>query len=782
MSFSHQSLAFAVSARPLVPLQPLHRPSTITSLSPFRFYLPFSRTSHFIRPFLRPSLQKPYAIQRRVTPSCHSTCHSGHADRASEATLPSNPIIDAMARLASLRSSLLLACASAALLILSAMLHVARMSPVFLIRLPLIATLALTGLPALAETTLMLSRDRSSALSVDVLMTLAALISVLTGAFFEAALLTTLFALSFSAEHMVSARAHKHLDELRRATPDTAQLLSSATSQPRTVPLDSVVPGDLLLVRVGQLAPCDGSLIHSAALVSVAHLTGESVPVTKQVGDSIQAGTRPQDAPLILRVTNTGAESFLARIARLVTAAQQNRPRVARFFDKFGDLYTRIVLGISFAIAVLLPICVSIIAPNYPPIPYAGRNGSIMRGLGVLVVASPCALLIGAPIAYTAALSACARRGVLVKGGARALDSAAATSHVIFDKTGTLTTGRLRLTDTHSVPSEMQLLQAKIQGNRTHSYLDGLENGNSPFFVSSELSETDMARVVSAAAALERGAIHPIADAVRRKANELGGDLPEVSEAKVIAGQGVEGVLSFQEGDGLTIVKGKFGRPSFILEVGCDAYRSVSREAALKGETVSVLEIGDEQFLLRMKDDVREEAGAVVKELKRQGLAVTVLTGDANGAANFVSDAIGGGLKVMSNATPAEKMNYVRDLGEKLERDGRGVLMIGDGVNDGAALAAALVGIACGLSNATAVDAAEVVLVREDLNNVTWFLRKARATGRVVKQNMAIAIVLMVLAGAACVIGNLPLWLAVTLHEGGTILVGVNGLRLLGER
>lgn len=613
-------------------------------------------------------------------------------------------------------------------------------------------------------------------------MTLSALISVLTGAFFEAALLTTLLAISLSAERFVAARARKQLDALRQAAPDTALRLSAPMAEPHSVPLDAIVPGDLLLVQVGQIAPCDGHVVHSPALVSLAHLTGEAVPITKEIGDVIHAGTRPQDTPLIIRVSRTGAESFLSRIARLVTEAEQNRPTVARFFDRFGTVYTRVVLSVSFCIALLLPVFLSLFGNAFAPLAYAGRYGSIMRGLGVLVIASPCALLIGAPMAYTAALNACAKRGILVKGGARALDSAAAASYVVFDKTGTLTTGRLQLKSAHSLPSELELHREKIRQSKATGYLEVLEQGGAELFHATQLSRKELARVVAAAAALERGAVHPIADAVRQKASELGGELPLVTDCKVVAGQGVEGVLSFEEDDDLGISKGKLGRPSFILEVGGEAFRSVSREAALNGETVSVLEIGGEQFLLRMQDDIRPEARTVIENLRRQGMDVAVLTGDANGAANFVGEAVGGGVKIMSNATPEEKLDYVRTLGQKLVGEGKGVLMVGDGVNDGAALAAALVGVACGLSNATAVDAAEVVLVREDLNNVTWFLKKARTTSLIVRQNVAIALGLMVFSSVACAFGNIPLWLAVTLHEGGTLLVGLNGLRLLRDR
>lgn len=747
----------------------------------------FKPVTTFVTYFHRPAAASHFActVSSRQIPSCHSSCHSTHAHSHAlgntEST--SNRITAILTKIASLRSSVRAATASTIFLFLSAALYVIRLPIPLLYRLPLVATLSLSGLPAVADSSLSVMRNRSAALNVDVLMTLAALISVITGAFFEAALLTTLYAVSLAAERNVSARAAAQLNDLRRTSPDTALQLTSLSSEPQRVTLESVVPGDLLLIQVGQMAPCDGIVENAPALVSVAHLTGESVPITKDVGDAVQAGTCPQDAPLIIRVTHTGAESFLARISRLVTEGQQNRPQIARFFERFGAFYTRCVLAVSFAVAALLPLMGSSFNPSSRPVSFTGRNGSIMRGLGLLVVASPCALLIGAPIAYTAALSACARRGVLVKGGARALDAAAVTSHVIFDKTGTLTTGKLQLTNTHVVPTDNDLERLSAKQGHKSEYLTSLERGSDDckIFGNGALPEDEFVRVVNAAAALERGSVHPIADAIRQKAQEVGGEVPSVVEAKVVAGQGVEGSLTFKEQNHSTLISGKLGRPSFILKVDSVAFRSVSEEAALHGETVSVLQVADRRFLLRMKDDIRPEAREVVEELKRAGLQITVLTGDANGAANFVSDAVGGNVNVIANATPVEKMKFVEELGRKLQDDGKGVLMVGDGVNDGAALAAALIGIAFGLSNATAADAAEVVLVREDLRNLTWFLRKAQATGHIVKENLAIAFGLMIASGAACVFGGLPLWLAVMLHEGGTILVGINGLRLLRD-
>lgn len=671
------------------------------------------------------------------------------------------------------------------LLVCAACLHVARLVPL-LARVLLYGSITLTGAPALAESAMRVARSRGASVDVDVLMSLAALVLVMTGAVFEGALLTALYAASHAAEESVQRRARAALDSLRDAAPATAWRLPDATTRDAAVeiPVDDVRVGDYVLVRAGELVPCDAVVAQGSAFVSVQFLTGEATPRSVSAGESVPAGARAQDAPVVVRVTEVGAESSLARIARLVTSAQENRPVITRFFDRFGRFYARSVLFVSALLAVFLPALSNLLAPLIQPISFAGRSGSLTRALGFLVAASPCALLIGGPVAYLAALSCCARKGVLTKSGAKSLEAASRATHVVFDKTGTLTTGKLSLTSATMLPDGVD------RGTGWYRTASGngvaAVNDHELMLLDSlrELEHAEFSRVVAAAAALERGAVHPIATAVQKRAAQLGGQLPLVSEPKVIAGQGVEGVLRFDDVDGnLEIASGRLGRPSYILGSGSlDQVVRMTAEASSRGETVSVLEIGTDRYLLRLKDDVRPESQQVVHNLKDQGLTISVLTGDGEGAAQFVSGAVGGGVKVVSNATPEQKLTYVTNLGIELAGKNSGVVMVGDGVNDAAALAASLVGVACGLSSATAVHAADVVLVREDLHNVGWFLKKARSTKAIVRQNLVLALGLMFLATGACVVGAVPLWLAVTMHEGGTVLVGLNGLRLLRER
>lgn len=774
------SLAFLPANVARLPLRHATRPHLTRLRRPLRHV----NLPNQPRPPLHPHPHPPL----RQTPRAHSHCGHAHAHPPSTASsTTATPLQTLHTTLTTLRQNLFPPILGSILLLLAALLHLS--TPLTLLsRLFLHTSLLLTGILPLLATTLTLIRFRLRSVNVDTLMTLAALVSVLTGAVFEGALLAALYSVSHAAEHAVQLRATKALNSLRDAAPQFAYTLTNPrdTSSAKKVPVHQVRIGNYLLVKAGQLLPCDGVIAHGSAFVSVKFLTGEATPRSVGLGEHVPAGARAEDAPIIVRVTQIGAESSLARIARLVTSAQENRPVITKFFDRFGTLYARSVLLVSACIAAFLPGITAAFAPFVKPVAFAGRAGSLSRGLGFLVAASPCALLIGAPVAYLAALSSCARKGVLTKSGAKSLEAASRATHVVFDKTGTLTTGKLSLTSATMLPndeeSEGAWYRSSSTGNGVASV--GLARGRMMLESLKELGHAELSRVVAAAAALERGAVHPIATAVQKRADQLGGPLPMVTEPKVIAGQGVEGVLSFDDVDGnMEIASGRFGRPSYILGKGSVEYvRRMTAEASSLGETVSVLEIGGDRYLLRLKDELRPESARVVAELKKQGLKISVLTGDGEGAAQFVSGAIGGGVRVVSNATPEQKLTYVTDLGQELDKKKNGVVMVGDGVNDAAALAASLVGVACGLSSATAVHAADVVLVREDLQNVGWFLKKARATKAIVRQNLIIALGLMVIATGACVAGAVPLWLAVTLHEGGTILVGLNGLRLLRER
>lgn len=609
--------------------------------------------------------------------------------------------------------------------------------------------LILTFLPALAETASRFLSSGGRSVDIDALMTLAAGAAVLSGAALEGALLTTLYAVSHAVEHAVTARARRDLDNLRDMSPSTALLVphpSQPSSAPVLTPVSSLRVSDCVLVRAGEILPCDGTVVSGDAFVALAHLTGESkpVPVSSTGAASVPAGARVIDAALTVQITATGSESTMARISRLVVSAQKNKPRLTRFFDKWTRLYSRVIIAMSLAIALLLPLGGGV--------RYRGAGGSIKRALGFLVASSPCALVIGAPVAYLSSLSACARRGVLVKAGPRALDATAGAREIVLDKTGTLTTGELVFVDA-----------LKVEGGRVRTIMGEEES-----------------RVIELAAALERGAVHPIAEAITRRA---GGEGAVLEGVKTVPGRGVEAV----EGGRADI---RLGRMSFVApdrpELN-DMLESVSDGGAM---VVTTMSDGGEITLLRFRDKIRAEAQSAVKLLRKQKLRVTVLTGDSEGTARLVDRDVGGVDEVIANATPESKLAHIRALHAKTlsaksdssELINGGVVMVGDGVNDAPALAAATVGISCGLTSATAVQAADVVLVRPDLRDLAWYVRKANTTRTIVKQNLVLALVLMLLAVVPSLAGAIPLWFAVLLHEGGTVVVGLNGLRLLSDK
>ncbi|KAI0564855.1 E1-E2 ATPase [Gracilaria domingensis] len=748
-------------------------------------FSPWTRPPSSLRPklFSYPTqtkrISRDSVLQRRLTPSCQSPCqsHGCHNHDIPKAE-GNNPLISSLSVLASVQTSIRAASTGAILLSLATALHIATLSSL-LIRASLLGCFALTGVPALANSSLRVIRSRGRTVDVNVLMSIAAAVCICTGALFEGALLTTLYAVSHAVEDWITGRARRELESLRHQTPSFALRVDSPTSSESVaVPVDDVVTGDFLLVKTGEVLPCDGQVASGDAFVSMQHLTGEPTPRHVEMGDDVPAGCKTEDASIVVRVSKIGAESYLARIARLVTAAQENRPQVTKFFDRFGQIYARSVLLISFAIALSLPLISSLFASVLPSIRYAGRSGSVARALGFLVVASPCALLIGAPIAYLAALSACARKGILAKSGARSLEAASRATHIVFDKTGTLTTGKLTLTSASELPQHTNKTKKVADANG-----NGISSQRRTLDSLGQLEGHHLSRIISAAAALNRGAVHPIATALHNRARQLGAPFPHITETRTIAGQGVEGVLSFEDEEhGSAELAGRLGRPAYILPNYSPDHESIIEDATSRGEIVSILEIAEDRYLLRLKDEVRPDAQPLVQQLQRLGYDVSILTGDNAGAAKAVSDSVGGGVKVIANATPEEKLKYVQSLESDLETKNGGIFMVGDGVNDAAALASALVGVACGLSSATAVHAADVVLVREELANVEWFMQKAKATERIVRQNLALALGLMVLSAGACVAGSIPLWLAVTLHEGGTLLVGINGLRLLSGR
>lgn len=579
-------------------------------------------------------------------------------------------------------------------------------------------------------------------IGVAVLMAFASFASILTGCLFEGALLSSLYALSISGERAMALHAGRALQDLREMTPEEALvLLSGSNTDFHNAPVADVMVGDRVLVRAGEMVPCDGVVAEGTcgAFISTPHLTGESTPRSVNPGDDVPAGARTVDTALIVRVTRVGTESSLARIDKLVSEAQSAKPSFVTAYDKIGARYSQTVLFGCLALAVLLPLFV-------PAIAWTGAQGSFVRALGLLIVFSPCALILGAPLAYIAALSTCARKGIFVKTGAQAIERAAKAKHVVFDKTGTLTEGKLAWV--------------------------GCERLHGSNWV--QLDQSELHHVVGVSAALEQKAFHPVAAAILDKANKLRVKVPDTKSVLTVPGQGIEGHVN---GEDIT----RIGQPGFASNSNVSGHvEYVVSVARKRGETIAVMQHEGEHYVIRLRDVVRSDAAKTVNELQKTGSSVTVLTGDGEGAAAYVARAVGLDHKaIVSDAAPASKLDYIHHASHEAERKGGTAIMIGDGVNDAPALAAAHVGVACGLSSATAVHAADVVLSRDGISQVAWFANHARRTQRVVTLNLLIGLVAMFGCAFPMVTGNLPLWVAVVGHEGSTLLVGLNGLRLL---
>ncbi len=615
-----------------------------------------------------------------------------------------------------------------ALLLLFAFISSFFLSP--LSQLFLIFVYFLSGTPALLGA---LEDIKNMQINIDVLMTFAALLSVIIGSEIEGALLLVLFEFSGALENMVTAKTKGTLLHLHELSPRYAYVIEEdQTLHERSV--KDITLNSLLLIKAGEIIPLDGLVVSGTSSVNLIHLTGESHPMTKQVGDEVQAGSRNLDGTLTIQVTRISSDSTLNRIIQLITQAQEGKPRLERFLDRFSTWYAMTIIGIFFLLASLLPWILSI--------PVLGLEGSLYRALTFLIAASPCALIIATPTAYLSALSACARQGILLKGG-MILDAIATCKTIIFDKTGTLTTGKLSIVGLEPLGEIEPFLNTK--------------------------------RALAIAASLEQHSKHPIAEAIVHQAQLE--QLPKIPvlDFKSIAGFGLEGLIEL-EGKATPVF---IGREEFIAHQLPPPIHKMWHSLALKdrrkGYLSTLLLIGENLFIFHFLDTLRPESQAVITELQEKaGMHTVMLTGDYPDVAQAIAQHVG--IKeVYANLRPEDKLAKVSMLSSTAH-----VIMIGDGVNDAPALARATVGISMGkLGSATAVDASDVIFLNDDLSQLDGLIKKAHQTTAIVKQNISLALGVIVCATIPAILGWVPLWMAVILHEGGTVLVGLNSLRLL---
>ena len=575
---------------------------------------------------------------------------------------------------------------------------------------------------------------RGGVLDVDVLMVLAAIGAGIVGQPFEGALLLFLFAFSNVLQSYALERTQRAIHSLLKLRPDKALVKRDGGTE--LVRVEELNIGDVVVLRPGEHVPVDGTVVEGSSHVDESSLTGESMPVTKVVGNPVFAGTLNQSGGLEFSVAKRAEDSTLARMVKLVEEAQAEKSGTQRFLEQAEQYYATGVIAFTVLVFAV-------------PFFFMGEKFSdaFYRAMTVMVVASPCALVISTPATVLSAIGGAARRGILIKGGMH-LERTAQIDIVAFDKTGTLTAGK---------PVVTEIVNAS-----------GLHKLDAP--LSAELED-----LLAQTAALEDKSEHPLARAIVKTAQARGIKLPEARDFQATAGKGAEAIIG-----GRRIVVGSERLFQELGAVGMDIIAAHAAPLAAKGKTCVWTGVRDGDSLtalavLALADTLRPEALKIVASLRALGIKkIVMLTGDQKAVAAAIAEEAGVD-EVLAELLPEGKVAAIRTL----KKEGC-VMMVGDGVNDAPALATSDIGVAMGAAGTDiAMETADVVLMGDKLENIPILLATARQAKRVLWQNLTFAgSVIVVLLIAAFGI-NLPLPMGVVGHEGSTVLVCLNGLRLL---
>lgn len=576
---------------------------------------------------------------------------------------------------------------------------------------------------------------------IDLLMILAALGAASIGAIFEGAMLLFLFSLSNVLQTYAIGRSRDAIKSLMKLRPREA--LTRRGDKTVVLPIEQLVVGDQIIVRPGERIPMDGVVIEGESAVDQAAVTGESMPVTRRVGDKVFASTINQSGGLEVRVTQLAADSTIARLIKMVETAQGQKAHTQRMLDKFEQYYAMGVIVFTLLLIVVPQLLFN-----------TSFHDSFYRAMTVMVGASPCALVISTPASILSAIANGARRGILFKGGAY-LEEAANIKVVCFDKTGTLTEGKPTVTDVKVIPLFVDQAAPDEQSASNENILLAL------------------------AAALEAKSEHPLGMAIVAAAKARNLHLLQVSGFKSTLGRGVSGRVEFRNGLDLRI--GNIPMFDDLRMTGMDAAKTRMAELQDEGKTaVIVAKINDDGTgnvlgVIAIADVLRPDAAESIRQLKAAGVKrVVMITGDNARVAKAIARQAGVD-EVYADLLPEDKVKIVKEQAVYGP-----VAMVGDGVNDAPALATANIGVAMGAAGTdVALETADMVLMANDLSKIPYAIGLSKKARTVVFQNLAFAgavIVVLILTGLGLA---LPLPLAVIGHEGSTVLVCLNGLRLL---
>lgn len=564
-----------------------------------------------------------------------------------------------------------------------------------------------------------------SPFSIEMLMSVAALGALIIGEPEEAAAVVFLFSVGELLESVAADRARAGIRALASLVPKTAILLDAQGVQ-RDVPAASLQVNDLVLVRPGDRVSADGVIVQGTSSLDDSPVTGESVPVVKTVGDEVFAGSINVDGAINVRVEKTAADNTIARIIELVEQAQASKAPTARFIEKFSRYYTPAVMAIAALVIIL------------PPLALGGEWATwLYRGLALLLIACPCALVLSTPAAIASGLAVGARRGLLIKGGS-ALEMIGRVNTVAFDKTGTLTEGKPRVTDIVAFTQEL-------------------------------VGSQDQDEILALFASVESASNHPLANAIINHAKAANIAIPVASNAYATAGKAVHATVA---GRSFAISSPVYAADEALLSPKQNLQIEVLQS---EGKTVSVL--FDEQNrevlgLVALRDELRDDAQEGVAQLKAMGIRSVMLTGDNR----LTAQALASNLEVEWEAEllPEDKLRLLNEMKDKTK-----IAMVGDGINDAPALATADVGIAMGGGTDVAIETADIALLKSRVMDVAHLIALSRATLSNIHQNVIFALGLKAVFLITTVLGITGLWIAVMADTGATVLVTLNALRLL---